>query len=216
VLFDCKKNAVEISIGTANGPKFVTSGYDEANAREKLAGDAEYIRLMYVAATRAKDQLVISLYRVAKKTDSSFANIIERTCIKTPEIWHRLEFNQNGQGLEEPNAAKVDYLLDTEEDRIKWLEERETLIKLASRPVSLAATTIARINKEEAEGELPYRKGRGEPIWEELFIVFFKLLTSPRVTSWKKPLGLRQRMKVYLNILTMWSNLSEMHLIQKR
>ena len=161
VLFDCKKNAVEISIGPANGPKFVTSGYDEANAREKLAGDAEYIRLMYVAATRAKDHLVISLYRVAKKTDSSFANTIERTCIKTPEIWHRLEFNQNGQSLEEPNAAKIDYLLDTEEDRIKWLEERETLIKRASRLVSLAATTIARINKDEAEGELPYRKGRG-------------------------------------------------------
>jgi ATP-dependent helicase/nuclease subunit A len=51
--------------------------------------------------------------------------------------------------------------MDTPKDRENWLEERQALIKQASRPVAIAATTVGHINKEAQEGEFPYHSGRG-------------------------------------------------------
>ena len=57
VLFDRAKGAVEVGLGYS-GSRFITTGYEELAEREKRMSDAEHIRLMYVATTRARDHLV--------------------------------------------------------------------------------------------------------------------------------------------------------------
>lgn len=67
VLVDRVKDQVDVGIGARDGTEktWTTQGYDAAERREKELGDAEGIRLSYVAATRARDHLIMSLYRRA-------------------------------------------------------------------------------------------------------------------------------------------------------
>jgi len=161
VLFNRRDNSVEISIGTANGPEFATAGYEEASAKEKLAEEAERVRLMYVAATRAKDHLVISLFRPLKKTDNSFANRLETLCRNSPGIWHPIEPQALNKRETQKDSIESRVSSDTELDRNKWLEERRFLLVQASQPVAVSATAVASVNKDTSEGDFPSRTGRG-------------------------------------------------------
>jgi ATP-dependent helicase/nuclease subunit A len=161
VIFDCRNNTAEVSIGPENGARFLTAGYGEANERGKTAEEAEQIRLMYVAATRAKDHLVVSLYRKTTRNDHTFAARLEAVCEKKPGIWNAIEFLP---AAERPSAVvnnTEEEPLDTQEDRERWIKEREALVKRSSRPDTLPATAIAHVNKEETEEDVPYRRGRG-------------------------------------------------------
>jgi ATP-dependent exoDNAse (exonuclease V) beta subunit len=68
VVVDRVKDQVDVGIGARDGAEktWTTHGYDAAERREKELGDAESIRLSYVAATRARDHLIVSLYRRVK------------------------------------------------------------------------------------------------------------------------------------------------------
>jgi ATP-dependent helicase/nuclease subunit A len=159
VLFDRRANRVEVSLGTSDGPGFYTAGYDEICSNEEAAEEAERMRVMYVAATRAKDHLVISLYRKVQKTDNSFAEKIERFCNDKPGIWKPVQLMQDAKITEESKEAES--FADSEADLARWRSEREKILEKASRPVSISATSIARINKESVEDVYPYRTGRG-------------------------------------------------------
>ena len=61
---------VGAAIGLGSGDsRFETAGYEAIVEKKKQIDEAETVRLMYVAATRARDQLFVSLYR--KSGDSS-------------------------------------------------------------------------------------------------------------------------------------------------
>ena len=59
VLLDRVRRRVEVAVGNS-GSLFSTEGHAELDEREKLMSDAEHVRLMYVATTRARDHLVLS------------------------------------------------------------------------------------------------------------------------------------------------------------
>ena len=65
VLFDRNRQRVEVGVGPQQN-RFATPGYEEMAQRETLIQKAEQVRLMYVASTRARDHLVLSLRRTAK------------------------------------------------------------------------------------------------------------------------------------------------------
>lgn len=162
VIFDRREGTVEVSIGSSTGQRFTTRGYEEACEREKAAEEAERIRLMYVAATRAKDHLIVSLYRPDRGGESSFASKLEATCQDMQEIWRKVEPQEStATGAMETGETGRAVDIDTEEDRSRWLEEREAMLNRASRSLTIAATRIARINKEADESEFPHRTGRG-------------------------------------------------------
>jgi ATP-dependent helicase/nuclease subunit A len=66
VLFDRDSGAVEVRLGGGDNA-VTTPGYDDLAQLEKDMEEQEYVRLLYVAATRARDHLVISMYRTTKK-----------------------------------------------------------------------------------------------------------------------------------------------------
>ncbi len=161
VIFDYRNRSVEVSIGASGGPAFTTSAYEVAQAQQKLAEEAEHIRLMYVSATRARDHLVVSLFH-PEKNQKSPAAVIGRLGSDRTELWHEILLSPISPVKETPTEAVRDPTMDTEADRNAWLEWRETVLQRASRPAAVAVTTIARMDKEEAErGEVSYRRGRG-------------------------------------------------------
>lgn len=63
ILGDPVSQRVEIGLGAGEEKEWATVGYRDAARREKSLGEAEGIRLSYVAATRARDHLIVSLFR---------------------------------------------------------------------------------------------------------------------------------------------------------
>ena len=162
VIFDLKNKGLEVCIGSSTGSRFITDGYDAACECEKTADKAENIRLMYVAATRAKDHLVVSLYRPKKENDNTFANQIEEICSGTSELWSPIEpsnLKTEPHSVEPTNLENLNN--DTELDRSRWIENRQRVLAFASKPASLAVTTITRVNKVESAEEYPHKLGRG-------------------------------------------------------
>ena len=167
-LFDRRTGRAEVRIGPDNqgaGARFETPGFAEVAALEKRAQAAEEVRLTYVAATRARDHLVVSLFRPEKGMDNSPAAILESLSESAPQLWREVD----GYRLTHPRpaappppavaAAPDDFALR----RAQWQTERAAVIARAQRPQAQAVTAVTRLEKDEPEsGEaFYYRRGRG-------------------------------------------------------
>lgn len=160
VAFDRATHSVAVRIGPTNQPSFTTGGFEEIQAREKLAEVEEGVRLMYVATTRAKDHLVLSLYHPEKSIDSPAA-IINRFGSEYPDLWREIDLYST-KAIPGASTETEDQKADTQADREAWMNTRKELLQRAGKPASTSVTAIASIEKDEAEkGETYYRRGRG-------------------------------------------------------
>ena len=160
VLFDRDTHTVEISVGPQNR-RFETPGYETLATRERELGDDEQVRLLYVAATRARDHLVLSLYRTARRSNTDAGKIAE-ILDGVDNLWEpaplvggaapqRKDASANGATLEGHSLV----------DREEWRNHRAETIRLQGRPVSVSATKLAQVLKEEPDTDEPWRRGRG-------------------------------------------------------
>ena len=172
VLFDRRSSRIEVRIGNQN-ENFSTDGYDELAESEKSMSRAEGVRLMYVAATRARDHLVVSLRRTDNRAGSdSAAGQIAATMEGSPDLWTevapgaRLSFGSpDTEEPESPAAAPppAEHSIDALE---QWKRDRKALFEEISAPSSIAATSLGKKGKEEAdekpeqESNEPWRRGR--------------------------------------------------------
>lgn len=113
---------------------------------------------MYVAATRSRDHLVVSLYRPTKDQKSRAA-LIAQHLEGADDLWQPVtnegSLPMASQETEEPAPE------DTPEARHEWLDERARLLRERARPSALSATALAKVVKEEAGvPEEPWRRGR--------------------------------------------------------
>ena len=147
--------APEMSFG---GGVFHTPGWDTARDTEREADAAEGVRLAYVAATRAEDHLVVSLFR--RERGTSRAEEIEQLCGDSESLWR--EINVDALPHAGPTVSDATPRDLTVPDRQRWIEERADLVRGASATDAVAATTLAKQAKEErGEEHAPYRRGRG-------------------------------------------------------
>ena len=160
VIFDRDSGRIEVRSGDS-GQSFATSDYEDAAESEKRMGDAEAIRLLYVAATRARDHLVVSMYRSERggSPASTIAGLLEGR----DDLWHPLaalsDLSTPSSGLA-ADPDEVDPGLHSLEARSQWIEDRKRLIERQGRPASVAATRLANAEKEEPETDEPWRRGR--------------------------------------------------------
>ena len=140
------------------GGIFHTPGWDTAKDTAREADAAESVRLAYVAATRAEDHLVLSLFR--RESGSSPAAKIEEFCAGHDSLWREIDVAAlPDSGAPPPDAASLGL---TAPDRERWIEERANLVRRAAVTDAVAATTLAKQAKEERDEEsAPYRRGRG-------------------------------------------------------
>ncbi len=154
--------SLELKIGSGDRV-FATTGYEAAEQLENEAGEAEKIRLMYVAATRARDYLLISCFRKETSGQSSAINAcIEKIACETGCSWDTLDCPSIEVAPPQIEPECLDKGYDTLEERKRWIDRRENIIKAASIPQAEGTTRITRQDKDEPEGgEAYFRKGRG-------------------------------------------------------
>ena len=171
VLFDRRRDRLEVHIGSQK-EGFSTDGFEELAESEKRMSDAEATRLMYVAATRARDHLALSLRRTGRGGPGSAAGQIAEFMEGNPALW--TEIVPQDSPLVEPqetedleshpeNAAPFEHSVQALE---QWKSERKLLFSEIGRPSSIAATALGRLQKEdtedkpEQESNEPWRRGR--------------------------------------------------------
>jgi ATP-dependent exoDNAse (exonuclease V) beta subunit len=173
VLFDRESGAVEVRIG-ADDTQFATTGFDTLLANEQQLEADEYVRLMYVAATRARDHLVLSLFRSQRSSGSGAGKMVE-ILTGNDDLWTAAP-DASGQVPETVLKA-----VDGEKpeghslaDREQWSSRRAELLERQGRPASVAATGLHRLKpersanyddtrdpKKEPETDEPWKRGRG-------------------------------------------------------
>jgi ATP-dependent helicase/nuclease subunit A len=160
VIFD-DKQGTQVKLGPRDR-LFCTAGYEEAEVREKTADEAEKIRLMYVAATRARDYLLVSLYR--GKTGNTFAinERIEEISGQTDCGWRTVDDTCLERIPVSSQTSQKQGAADTFADRLTWIARNRQVIEAASVPQAVAVTTLAKQPEQETEEDAAYfRKGRG-------------------------------------------------------
>ena len=130
VLFDREYGAAEARVSAGRGGEpFETAGYERLNELEKKLEKDELARLMYVAATRARDHLVVSVYRAGE--DKGISGYIVGILADTDDagdaddaIWKPVLFPSAGL-LSKPESSLDDDEVFRLEDHT--LEARGTL-----------------------------------------------------------------------------------------
>ncbi len=167
VLFDRSMGAVEVGLGPRNSG-FSTVGYADLAEHEKRMSDAENVRLMYVATTRARDHLVLSLRRPKRGGASSPAGLISSLMESGPGLWEPIDPVDQGEAPPRDSALDrqggVDATVEhTVEARDRWLIDHEWLIEEMRRPSFVSATSLGSQtgeDKEEPDSPEPWRRGR--------------------------------------------------------
>ena len=169
---ELKGPGVEIRIGRQR-EIFSTDGYEELAESERRMSEAEGVRLMYVAATRARDHLVLSLRRTDNNTGhDSAAGQIAEMMKGNEELWSDIEpsnyrsiDSQETEHTGDLSALGVPFE-HTVEALEQWTAEREALFQEISPPSSIAATRLGKSvetedeDKPESESNEPWRRGR--------------------------------------------------------
>jgi ATP-dependent helicase/nuclease subunit A len=155
----------EVRIGPETA-RFETPGFEPLAAAESQMDDYEKVRLMYVAATRARDHLVVSLHH--KDGSTCHAARLHELCQQMPHLWLSPEMPEAAPAA--PGDRPTLIFDDGTEQRRRWVEtRRQRLEALAQVPV-VAATAIARraaavddpnLQKDAPVEEIPpWRRGR--------------------------------------------------------
>ena len=176
VLFDRNEARTEVSVGSGR-TQFATRGYAGLLDRERVLDDAEQVRLMYVAATRARDHLAVSLRRrplPEKSREGSggktMAHEISELMHSAPGLWEvpALAAVDSGRRTVDRGVSRhwqlftshsVDHSLEA---RDLWADSRTATLESAGRPSFVAATALGRMieDKPESGADEPWRRGR--------------------------------------------------------
>ncbi len=151
-------------IGYKLGSANTTPEYDNFVPVDEQMDAHERLRLLYVACTRARDHLVVSMHRPAEGTSATLAHVIANA--NGGMGAHQIQPQRDG--LPELTTTETDIeLLDHQ----TWQRQRDHAVEAAQRSHSVAATTIAKLQATDdadpglAKGSRdldlpPWQKGR--------------------------------------------------------
>ena len=152
------RRGVQVSFGAAGGPTLrmrdglQQEGFDANRAIDEQMDEHERIRLLYVACTRARDHLVVSLHRVGDKPQTGAQLLAGR--VTPPEHSAAL----TGIQAEQPAGAPVEPDPPSAPgpvppmavpDLARWRSDRARLVATARLPGSVSATGLAAIALRE-------------------------------------------------------------------
>jgi ATP-dependent helicase/nuclease subunit A len=130
----------EVGIGVKTRNTWVeTPGYAEQKRRDDDLDDDERLRLLYVATTRARDYLLVSMHHKEGERRSHAARLwaeLEGSPIATLDLAPPAP--ANGAEAPPPEPVAPDPAV-----RAAWIRGRDALLARAARPASYAATELA-------------------------------------------------------------------------
>ena len=191
VLFDRNDRRVEVSVGS-QANRIATKDFAMMAEREKLMQEAEQVRLMYVACTRARDHLVLSLRRTARDGKRTAAGEISEYLKDNAELWEVAPIEPSKPSPAEDGPVISVPLDHSLEGRRQWVEQRKKTLKEMGRPSFVAATALDHKDtdgKSERDPAEPWRRGRaGTLIGRALHVVLQSadLETGSDIDVWAK------------------------------
>jgi ATP-dependent helicase/nuclease subunit A len=170
VYVDRRTGLVHVRAGSErDGTLLVTPGYEEAAARERRFGEAEERRLDYVAATRARDLLVLP--RMAEVGENSLAETLgaaeaggflpEVARVDPAEEWRRAA----------PLPPADEAVPDLGPGFKKWEKDLDDVLRLPPAAVAfLSVTGMVEVEEERPEevGEAPASRARATKLGSAL------------------------------------------------
>ena len=133
--------------------------------------DDEHVRLLYVATTRARDHLVLSMYRPDSRNSGMDSTQIAELLEDHDDLWEQVglrpEYQVQAMAQEAQSQQPIDDAGHTIEARDEWKSRRQEVLASQGRPASVAATSLAEVEKDEADADIeledmePSRRGRG-------------------------------------------------------
>ena len=149
VLFDSETGVAEIKLGSLS-----SQGYSQLHEIEDAHSEAEQIRLAYVAATRARDHLFVSMYRSTSRGNQQSKGVTFQIGERLPKIEglyaHDVVGAADNLTLESPVPETVEI---AGHDPDTWLDERNGAIRERSLPRAVTATQLARFAGSVMDGE---------------------------------------------------------------
>ncbi len=146
---------IGIRLGGKKGAYFQTGCYEELLIRDESADELEKTRLLYVAATRARDHLIVSSYRKERDTKvvaSRFEDIVGKNAslwFPIPREWEDMTFDPKTVSVS-PNQSQV------VENRASWMRQHRKTLKHASERPWLSPTEL------KSRNDPAYRETLGE------------------------------------------------------
>lgn len=143
---NAKPRRVEVRFPPSDGwairlsKQMSTSDFDEAQAAEELMDDAERVRLLYVAATRARDHLVVSVHRkpagnrAPTAAEELFNHGWDASLVEMLDISAEVPVVVNSAGAHEHGELPL---------LTNWQSAHEHARRSALRPVATSATRLA-------------------------------------------------------------------------
>ena len=172
VIFD--DGEVEVGIGSS-GNEFLTAGYEKLREREKVLEEHEHVRLLYVASTRARDHLVLSMHRPNQRNTGMDSIRIADMLEGQDHLWEQVELLPRYQAQAITQSAREEMrslrpfnrAAHTLEAKEEWDSKRQGILSAQGKPASVAATSLAGASKDEADADHETedmhssRRGRG-------------------------------------------------------
>jgi ATP-dependent helicase/nuclease subunit A len=164
VIGDRLNDMVYARVSDARGYSWSSPGYDDASEVEKALGKAEEIRLAYVAATRARDHLVLGLHHKAGAKREIPAVAFAETLVSIGGDVREIEPMELLPRVAPPARplATVEQVIADEE---AWVEKRRTTLQSAGGVPFVTATSRAALATSEEPRTEPdaarFRRGRG-------------------------------------------------------
>jgi len=153
---DTRSRRLHLRVGTKNRGWFKTPGFDAANEDEKAQATAERVRVLYVAATRARDHLIVPVAGDRAKATGLRRLLLE--CL--PDDSEQPGRDVDGCHVYDtrlleaatphgesagPLAPDADEVAAARERRAQWASARDDLLADARR--ELAVTTASSVEK---------------------------------------------------------------------
>jgi ATP-dependent helicase/nuclease subunit A len=122
---------------------FKSAAYDDAMTLDKRLESEERRRLLYVAATRARDHLFVDLNR--KDTASSLLAKLAEACTEFPDVWCRPD--QLPEPPPRPAAPDpvTEPLTAAEAVHSEWVARRRAAVAIGSRQPAWSATKLSQL-----------------------------------------------------------------------
>ncbi len=122
-----------------------TSEYQVAKAHERTMSDCEKVRLLYVGFTRARDHLIVSMYR--KRKDNTLISLVDEVCNKVNCYPTKLDEKiEQIAAYEDRNTLGGNANLagnTSLDDRKAWIDARQSFIEKKSKlPIASASSLI--------------------------------------------------------------------------
>ena len=118
-----------------------TANHEQLSGMEQEMAGHERLRLLYVAATRARDHLVVSCFRPEKHSSGSFAEVLEEFfgAPGNEHLSRRLELGDDTGAVVATAPAQRPVV----DDRDEWISAREAVLAPQRAPRVMSATAVA-------------------------------------------------------------------------